>query len=284
MLKQILIVIIYTVIILIFLKHNSIEKLPYISFKYITTNKNIIPKIIHRTWNKRYVDFSMFKNCHKLWLDKNSAYTQSWSTDYNMRTFLEEFGELYLHTYNKLKPGAYKADLWRVCILYKYGGIYTDGHCIPYKSLDFILQKCIPENAKHKLISVLDPIQSGGGIHNGFIACTPKHPVLKQYINDILYNVKHNLYKDNPLSVTGPLCFANSLRKINGKSLQFKPGFNDAIYPFYLLKLNWGINQYIYKDDVIVMSKKYSTTKYLQDKITNKSGYTKLWKGKNIYN
>ena len=61
MLKQILIVIIYTVIILIFLKHNSIEKLPYINFKYITKNENIIPKIIHRTWNKRYVDFSMFK-------------------------------------------------------------------------------------------------------------------------------------------------------------------------------------------------------------------------------
>ena len=28
--------------------------------------------------------------------------------------------------FNKLKPGAYKADLWRLCVLYKEGGIYLD--------------------------------------------------------------------------------------------------------------------------------------------------------------
>ena len=28
--------------------------------------------------------------------------------------------------YNKLIPGAYKADLWRLCILYQYGGVYID--------------------------------------------------------------------------------------------------------------------------------------------------------------
>ena len=31
-----------------------------------------------------------------------------------------------LNAYDILKPGAFKADLWRCCILYIYGGIYLD--------------------------------------------------------------------------------------------------------------------------------------------------------------
>ena len=31
-----------------------------------------------------------------------------------------------LEAFNKLIPGAYKADLWRYCVLYKLGGIYLD--------------------------------------------------------------------------------------------------------------------------------------------------------------
>ena len=36
------------------------------------------------------------------------------------------FSSDVLTSYNTLIPGAYRADLWRYCILYKYGGIYLD--------------------------------------------------------------------------------------------------------------------------------------------------------------
>ena len=38
----------------------------------------------------------------------------------------DNFDDEILYTFNKLKPGAYKADLWRYCILYIKGGIYLD--------------------------------------------------------------------------------------------------------------------------------------------------------------
>jgi hypothetical protein len=39
---------------------------------------------------------------------------------------LEEYGELYKDIFIFIKDGPIKADFWRICILYKYGGIYSD--------------------------------------------------------------------------------------------------------------------------------------------------------------
>lgn len=44
-----------------------------------------------------------------------------------MRTdMVEEFGDVIYEVYNRLPLPVMKADLWRYCILYKYGGIYAD--------------------------------------------------------------------------------------------------------------------------------------------------------------
>ena len=43
------------------------------------------------------------------------------------REFIKQnFSDDVLYVFDKLKPGAYKADLWRYCILYINGGIYID--------------------------------------------------------------------------------------------------------------------------------------------------------------
>jgi mannosyltransferase OCH1-like enzyme len=47
--------------------------------------------------------------------------------DEQCRDFIRDnFDKKTLEAYDSLVPGAYKADLWRYCILYKYGGIYLD--------------------------------------------------------------------------------------------------------------------------------------------------------------
>ena len=52
---------------------------------------------------------------------------------------LEEYDELYLNIFNYLHDGPIKADFWRICILYKYGGVYSDIDNLPLVSLsDFI--------------------------------------------------------------------------------------------------------------------------------------------------
>ena len=47
--------------------------------------------------------------------------------DADCRAFIaREFPDDVLYAYDRLIPTAFKADLWRYCVLYKYGGVYLD--------------------------------------------------------------------------------------------------------------------------------------------------------------
>jgi len=42
------------------------------------------------------------------------------------REFIKTYFDNALPAFDKLKPISYKSDLWRLCVLYKYGGVYLD--------------------------------------------------------------------------------------------------------------------------------------------------------------
>ena len=47
--------------------------------------------------------------------------------DEKCREFIKDFySEDVLKAYDAIIPAAIKIDLWRYCVLYKYGGIYLD--------------------------------------------------------------------------------------------------------------------------------------------------------------
>jgi hypothetical protein len=74
------------------------------------------------------------------WKNLNPDYEIKLYDDAMIRAFLlEEYGEIYVDLFNYLQDGPIKADFWRVCILYKYGGVYSDIDNMPLVSLsDFI--------------------------------------------------------------------------------------------------------------------------------------------------
>ena len=43
--------------------------------------------------------------------------------------------------YTRIKPGAFKSDLWRYCVLYVYGGFYIDIDSICLGTLDMFVKK-----------------------------------------------------------------------------------------------------------------------------------------------
>ena len=55
------------------------------------------------------------------------GYQISLFDDYDCREFIKNnFDKTILYCYDMLLPGAYRADFWRYCVLYKNGGIYVD--------------------------------------------------------------------------------------------------------------------------------------------------------------
>lgn len=53
---------------------------------------------------------------------------------------LEEYGELHRDIFRFIRDGPIKADFWRVCILYKYGGVYSDIDNEPLVSLNRFIE------------------------------------------------------------------------------------------------------------------------------------------------
>ena len=67
---------------------------------------------------------------------------------------VELFGDKIYEAYSKLPMAVMKADLWRYCIIYKYGGIYADvdAACVCDPSIftyHNTMLVCAPENNTH---------------------------------------------------------------------------------------------------------------------------------------
>ena len=60
----------------------------------------------------------------------NKDYKMYWYDLDKCRNFLKFFDKTYntnaLENWENLKPLAFKADIWRLCIMYHVGGIYID--------------------------------------------------------------------------------------------------------------------------------------------------------------
>jgi hypothetical protein len=259
----------------IYFYETGILKNRVVSFKKI----NNVPNIVYRTIHDKNITMPMLENCHNSWIKLNPDYTFLWFNCKEQDAFMKEhfYGNVY-EAYSTLKPGAYKADLWRLCILYKYGGIYLDAYARPFVPFSEMFKNC----SDCRFISILDCGESGSGIHNGFIVSEAEHPFLKQGIQDIIKNVKNRYYGNSALDPTGPNALKKSIGTVVGKKyIKHKEGVNKGGY--YLFKLYWGPYQNVYDGDKKIFCKYYSFQHYKYRKMTS-NGYAKMWDKKDIYN
>ena len=57
-------------------------------------------------------------------LNNNPEFNHYLYDDKMCREFIKQNFQKCFYVFDKLKPGAYKADLWRYCILYKWRYLY----------------------------------------------------------------------------------------------------------------------------------------------------------------
>lgn len=96
--------------------------------------------------------------------------------------FMSEHFPSCLQTYVNFELGAHRADLWRYCILYKYGGLYMDIKVVPQVNLT----RFSGTHDKYTWFAVLD--SSRMDIFNAIIATPPHNPIIYECIQHILRN------------------------------------------------------------------------------------------------
>jgi mannosyltransferase OCH1-like enzyme len=183
------------------------------------------------------------------WKDLNPEYEHYYYSEKDRLEFIEKFfDKKVLDAYLSIIPGAFKADLWRCCMLYENGGIYVDSDMICLQSLNDYL-----EEEDEFLISRDDPM-SKTFLANGFIASVPKHPFLKQQIDSIVNNIetKKECYY---LEISGPALFGKSVNKILGlgQDSNYTLGVSDINgYRIKVLKHEWTTKTMTYDGENVL--------------------------------
>ena len=152
-----------------------------------------IPKLIWQT--AKSIPHPQSHQYIKTWIDKNPGYEWLFMDDVRCDQFIKDnFNQEFYDMYNSLPYGVMRADVWRVCVVYVYGGIYVDTDC-----------ECVVPISQwidnHSLI-VAEEIPNGD-IANFAFAATPKHPALLSAINTFveLYNSTSFMSVDTPTPI-----------------------------------------------------------------------------------
>lgn len=196
-----------------------------------------IPLVIYRTWNDKNVPIGMWKSLQSS-KEKTPEFDNYFYDDAaRLKSIEDNFEPNVVKAYKCLKPGSFKSDLWRYCILYLKGGIYIDMDLEIVVPLLPILQ----ENPKLYIQQVIPErkhcVTEYPGVMTGFMVFPPKSPVLRACIDEVILNCKNRDYKVDFLDITGPCLLARMIAKVEGSEVILSSSFQHKV-----------LKQFHYKD------------------------------------
>jgi mannosyltransferase OCH1-like enzyme len=199
------------------------------------TKPTLIPKIVHQTYKDSTLPRRMFNAVNGIrerHLDFEHRYYDNDACDKFLATYADKHTREAFHT---VIPGAYKADIFRLALLYHLGGIYIDiSMCIDGStSLHGLLTKL---NTTDQLVIVKDLPK--GAIYQALIATTPRNPIIKYILDKIVDRVLSRSEPPNDVRMkglwyTGPVAFGQFLNEYLGRDQKtnFVTGsLNDNVY------------------------------------------------------
>ena len=229
-----------------------------------TIDTTKIPKYVFQTWKHKLLSEEMKNNLLNL-RNQHKDFTFFLYDDAMCVEFLKKhFSIEVLHAFDTLIPGPFKADLWRYCVLYKFGGVYMDIklNCINGFNLNYLIQEeCYPKDVPHKQY----------GIWQGFLICKPNNLILKKCIECICMHVKYRYYGNTFLSITGPHLFFNVI-------LYFNKIYLYNISKVKLVKKNNKVYLYYNNKPVINYYKEW-----YHDRKASGPRYGPLWDKRKVY-
>jgi hypothetical protein len=204
---------------------------------YSRDPNRLVPRIIHQTYYEELTQ-EKYPNMSRLVESfKRSGWDYRFYSDEDAQNFLStHFPAEVRQAYDALRPGAFKADLFRYCVLLIQGGVYADVDIMLEASLD----QAIPENVGF-VVPVDEPGMEANRrmcVWNGLIGAAPGHPILAQAIETVVNQVRNRftsvdvdatfcpepelsvLHSFDILFTAGPCLLGASINKVLGRSLQ----------------------------------------------------------------
>jgi len=167
-----------------------------------------IPKKIFQT----HKSLSYIRNNNKLLRAQNSwkkykEYEYNFYSDKQQDEFMKKYFSDIYDAYQKCPIPVMKADLWRYCIIYKYGGIYADSDTICLEKPNFLIKN-----------SYLVGVPENNNVHlcQWVFSAPKKSPILKSIIDLSVKRIREtNKFTGEHFihHYTGPAVFTKGIEK-----------------------------------------------------------------------
>ena len=212
-----------------------------------------IPLFIFQSYNEYLTD----KNIENIYYLKqyNPEFIFYCFSEKECEYFIKNNFSIYIYNaYKSLIPFEYKRDLWKYCILYKYGGIYIDIDLIPNNF------KLIELTSNNYFTLETDYYYNKKLIYTGFIITRPNNILFLHAINNIIDNISNKYYGITASYPTGSGLLTNINNTYN--IIKTTIDFNGK---YIIYKYN-RMNKIIFYNNI------------------NNHSYKYLWNCKRIYN
>ncbi|GAX18267.1 hypothetical protein FisN_20Lh029 [Fistulifera solaris] len=149
-----------------------------------------IPRIIHQTWFEPITREKYPKMSQLVQSFQQAGWQYEFYDDDRAAQFLKAHFPPAVHeAYDALLPGAYKADLFRYCVLLIMGGVYADVDVLLESGLDELILPSVGFMAPQDTPGT----ESGHRccLWNGFLAVAPAHPFIAQAIQNVVNHVRN---------------------------------------------------------------------------------------------
>jgi len=244
----------------------------------LRNKSNKIPLILYKTGPYKtppeYLINIFVKNINKLNIDKTIYFNNE-----DCIKFMREYGTKYYEAYNSLIPNAFKADLWRYCVLYKNGGIYGD------MTQEFLKDYNVN---KENVDMVLVKDGHNNDVQISFMATIKNNNFLKYLIDNVVDNIFKKNKGDGVFDITGPTAFGkNFLKFFSVNHIPFGiyslKGLDNKDYKIRIdMKQSYRSFLNIYNDEKIVKTKMEGHDNLIV-KEGNQSKYGKLYNENKIF-
>jgi len=186
----------------------------------------MIPKIIWQTY-KTPKPPAIAVNYIKSWLEKNPEFAWYYFDDAKCDRFIKDhFSDEFYKMYTSLPIGVMKSDIWRIAVVYIYGGIYADldTECI------VTADQWLDQN--YNLIVGVET--SWGTLGNFVFAAAPRHPALLAALNRAvyIYNSQYFLKGSTPVQNFGADAFSTGILNYIGVFIDhdLRPSIDHELY------------------------------------------------------
>lgn len=174
---------------------------PYRNRIVRTSQRRHIPNILHVSMASRCLPGDLIEYIHR-WENRLPSHSVFFHDDAAVARLIQsewpEFPDLHEAMKCVQYKGAMTIDIWRVLVLYRYGGVYTD---IDNWPRDTFTEETIPANVTGFTFSDMWNRPS-----QWFMAFEPGHPTMNFTVQQIVCNVLsiEDINRPNVIFVTGP--------------------------------------------------------------------------------